>query len=258
MAISTSQSVVLGFVGQQAIAHAAVIFATLTAAFAFATGFKQKKDGPALSLYVLLLTVLLSGSIYALIRAYYYGVLSNAVLNSGPAVQANTLESYWAYVVGLASSGNALVGGLALGSLIQSYSISWALGFLSALAVASYLGDNDNGNVSHLDTTFDGLPWPFKVAFWAALIEYLLDIFVPMTVAQLTILRNIEVHGPAPMVNWFIVLVTALLSAGLAYVYVRQRGKPFAQLTTTTLTSVFGVCVLCMLLRVGLFVFLHL
>lgn len=262
MPIATSQSVVLGFVGQQAIAHAAVIFATLTAAFAFATGFKQKKSRRAMWLYVLLLALLLSGSIYALIRGYYYGELSNTVLN-GPAsqdqqlcTQVNTLQSYWAYVVCLTTRTNALVGGLALGTLIPSYSISWALGFLSALAVASYFG----GNVSDVDTAFGRLPWPFKVAFWAALIVYLLEIFVPMTVAELTIaiLGNITINEPSHLIEWATAFAILGLPAGFAYVFVKHISKPFAQLTPTTLRRVFGVLLVCTVLRVILFVFLHL
>ncbi|MGA3405754.1 MAG: hypothetical protein ABSD49_08500, partial [Candidatus Bathyarchaeia archaeon] len=127
--ISTFQSYLLSFLGQQAIAHAAEIFATLTAAFAFATGFKHKKTDTGTQLYVLILTVLFTWSIFAFFRAYYYGVFSNTVLHGSPNPSAiGNLTAYWSFVACTATRSNPLLGFAGIGGTIESLSLSWALG----------------------------------------------------------------------------------------------------------------------------------
>jgi hypothetical protein len=83
------QSALLGFLAQQAIAHGALIFATLTAAFAFAVGFR-KLDGKLRRLaYWLATGALFTLSIYSLLRLFFYSQFSNFVLEYPPEYAAS-------------------------------------------------------------------------------------------------------------------------------------------------------------------------
>ena len=78
----SEQTDLLNFAAQQAIAHAALIFATLTATFTFASGFKPKANSrKAKTFYVILLALLMSGAVYAGFRLYFYGQISGTVLS---------------------------------------------------------------------------------------------------------------------------------------------------------------------------------
>ena len=81
------QTDLLGIMGQEAVAHAALIFASLTAAFAFATGFKKKVDDRLGKLiYVGFLGPLIGIAIYAVFRMYLWGTLLGVVLDNPPAL----------------------------------------------------------------------------------------------------------------------------------------------------------------------------
>jgi len=92
-----AQSDMLSFVGQEAIAHAAGIFATLTAAFTFATGFKkfavEKRHKQGRTVYILSLSFLLFLSVYLGIRLISYGALAATVAKL-PA-NVTMLRSVW-------------------------------------------------------------------------------------------------------------------------------------------------------------------
>lgn len=199
MDITPFQSYVLAFVGQEAIAHAAEIFATLTAAYTFATGFKKITSSTGFWLYVLFLTVFLTGGVYAFLRVYYYGLLSNVVLNFNYYAPSNvviprppnllqycpktiptitSLSDYWTCVTNATKATNWLVGVLGIGSGVPSISISWALGSLCALAVASYLAEisltEKIGRFApkNFEMNFNRMPPLFKIIFWWALFCY--------------------------------------------------------------------------------------
>lgn len=119
------QSDLLGFLGQQDIAHAAAIFATFTAAFAFATGFRKKLSVPlGVQTYVIGLTVLFSSATYSAIRLYFYGLLATVVLNHSPTELMNStsyadcyqihvgspLSTYWCQVYRMTSNYNWFTG----------------------------------------------------------------------------------------------------------------------------------------------------
>ena len=172
------QASLLSFVGQQAIAHAAAIFATLTAAFTFAT-VQKKLDGDRTAFCVFILSILLAGSIYAGLRLYYYGLLSGII--QGYHGESNqTLTQYWGNVTKGMFSG--VYGGpstffyvqLGLGQTIQSLSISYVLGFMIAVGVASYSIGNECArgwrDTLHL--------LPLRLKFWLCLagFTYLLEI----------------------------------------------------------------------------------
>ncbi len=228
MDISTFQSDVLGFVGQQAIAHAAEIFATLTAAFTFATGFKNVKSRTGTWLYVLFLTVLLTGGIYAFLRAYYYGVLSNAVFNQEPPGNIASLKDYWSFLANNATKSYPLVGVLALGKTIESFSISWTLGFVSAVALTSYLTE-EGKKLDFYNTFTERLPWPFKVAFWWALIDYALEItmvqWLPGRLTQWLAGRQIVLYNVVISPENVVLLISMVSSVIAAALFVcKGRG----------------------------------
>jgi hypothetical protein len=167
--VTAFQSIVLGFVGQEAIAHGAIIFATLAAAFTFATGFKitaRTHTRGRVSLYVVLLTILLSGAIYAFLRMFYYGQLSTATLTLCPQpgdMSDPSLKEYWRFVSTHARE-NPWVAWLGAGLTVPSLLVSWVLGFLSAVSVTSYLGEEHE----KFANTFHRLPALFKLSFvWA-------------------------------------------------------------------------------------------
>jgi hypothetical protein len=163
--ISTIQLQLLSYVGQQAIAHAAAIFAMLTAAFTFASGFKEKAKSSA-GAYVGILTALLTGGFYAGIRLYYYGVISTVILNR-PAMNFGpdlTLSSYWSYVAAEASRNSWLTG------TVQSLTLSWMLGSVLAVAVFSRLIIGRK-----FLRTFGELPMSLGLLFRLALADYVLE-----------------------------------------------------------------------------------
>ena len=80
----TIQSDLLSFIGQQAIAHAGVTFATLTAAFGFAAAFKNPRNLTAKWIYVAILGILLGGGIYAGLRLFFYGQMWGFILKYPP------------------------------------------------------------------------------------------------------------------------------------------------------------------------------
>jgi hypothetical protein len=170
------QASLLSFVGQQAIAHAATIFATLTAAFTFAVVQRKPVVGNRRTFCVLILSLLLAGGIYAGLRLYYYGVLSGIVLNCS--VSPNqTWTQYWNNVTFLlGQSGEPstwLFAYLGVGPTIPSFSISYVIGFVLAVGVTSYSIDDSNEGWRG---TFDALPpWSKFVLYWAGL-NYVLGI----------------------------------------------------------------------------------
>jgi hypothetical protein len=120
--IAEWQTVMLGYLGQEAIAHGALVFATLAAAFAFACGFadraslskldeggKRKMNflrthftKPAILYFVFNLGLLWS-AVYAVGRTIFYGGMANQVMFTAsfkdtlPAIckTVSTLTNYW-------------------------------------------------------------------------------------------------------------------------------------------------------------------
>jgi len=125
------QATLLNFLGQQAIAHAATVFATLAAAFAFAQAVRQR--GIA-TFPILILNVLLGVAIYATLRLIYYGNLWGTVLTN--CATADSLTAYWSQVANVTS--HTWISSFGLVSTLSGVSLSWALGFLTAVGVAAY------------------------------------------------------------------------------------------------------------------------
>lgn len=200
-AATDAQASLLTLVGQEAIAHAAAIFATLTAAFTFATVQKEPLTRNRTTFCVLILSVLLAGSIYAGLRLYYYGVLSGIVLNHS-GVPNQTLTQYWGNVTYLMSHSSGpnstyLLTNLGLGLTIQSISISYVVGFLMAVGVTSYSVENQGWW-----DTFHLLPLWFRAVFYLAAFDYMLEISAVRLLVRL---------GRPD----FAAVLLALLSAGL-------------------------------------------
>ena len=162
---SNLQTDALGYVAQQTVSHAALIFATLAAAFTFATGFKPKRRG-ARATYIFFLTVLLATAIYSTLKLFFYGKLANAILLNPPTVQlfANcrayhplpenaTLTDYWgcireiAYNSGKIPSSIPIAGNSSWLSLIGGTTISTVvsivIGFIFALMIWRTLTDRN-------------------------------------------------------------------------------------------------------------------
>lgn len=92
------QGTLLSYVGQQTIAHAAVVFAALTAGFTFATGF-QNKITPFSPLarfsYTLILAFVFSMAAYTFGRMAFYGLLGHTILRTPQSTDHLTLTDYW-------------------------------------------------------------------------------------------------------------------------------------------------------------------
>ena len=98
------QADLLNFLAQESLAHAALVFATLAAAFTFASGFRRSaKEGAGASswgnnemiVYGAILFSLFLVAIYALFRFSFYAALADYALNH-PSPPANqTLSEYW-------------------------------------------------------------------------------------------------------------------------------------------------------------------
>jgi hypothetical protein len=181
--ISNLQSIALAYVGQESIAHAALIFATLTAAFTFAAGYKGVERYEGVLLYVLILTVLLSSGFYSFLRVTYWATLSNQILTTGPSIFSSStcasviyLRDYWACVTSSNTPSQVIV--LYLGTTTASIPLSWVIGFLSAVAIASYLPKKKAGRLKNFGDIFAGLHFLFRVAFWAAIIDYGLEVTI--------------------------------------------------------------------------------
>ncbi len=142
------QTDLLNYVVQEALAHAALIFATLAAAFAFATGFQNsmKNGNRKLSLYVYgaVLSLLFLVAIYAFLRFAFYANLANFLLTQArPPTPSDNLTSYWNAVrypaenstrIFLAFSGTHNIG-------ISGFVVSCFLAYLLAFLVTMLAGD---------------------------------------------------------------------------------------------------------------------
>jgi hypothetical protein len=113
------QSDLLGIIGQEAVAHAALIFASLAATFAFATGFMERVNNRwGQVIYVVFLGPLIGIAVYAVFRMYLWGTLLGAVTNNPlelaltkcpnntptPHVPVGSLSFYWACVNAITSN----------------------------------------------------------------------------------------------------------------------------------------------------------
>ena len=113
------QTDLLAYAGQQAIAHAVLIFAILTAAFTFATGFKDKiRKKSASILYFIILAPLIFGSFWATVRLYFYGQMVQIVLNTPMTSSSETLTDYFKDVFRFQNSILNYTGGLNIQSPI--------------------------------------------------------------------------------------------------------------------------------------------
>jgi hypothetical protein len=194
------QATLLNFLGQQAIAHAATIFATLLAAFTFAEAVGKREssrgtfygEGSLGTFYVFMLNVLFGVAIYAGFRLIYYGILWGLVLNNTPL--ETTLTCYWQSVSALFTGGspadpclrfqNATLSYYALSFVrlqlyltIPNLLLSWGLGFLIAVGVAEYCGGSKGGWFAAFRST---QLWLRKLGFWAlaAYIAYIVTLEV--------------------------------------------------------------------------------
>jgi hypothetical protein len=147
---STIQSYVLSFVGQEAIAHAAAIFATLGAAFTFAAGFRKNPGN--IALYVFILSFLFGTALYVILRLIFYGLLSALVLQNPPigiAVpsawcnETSQLSKYWCQVTHLESSSTSVPDGYLrqLLQFIPALSISWLIGGILSMFLTAHMLD---------------------------------------------------------------------------------------------------------------------
>lgn len=137
LTVLDAQSDMLSFVGQEAIAHAAGIFATLTAAFAFATGFKEKiRQEQDRTVFILCLSFLLALTVYLAIRMYSYGALSATVATLPP--RSDNLTGYWNNVTLATVDGNIIVH-YGITGIFSSIVLSWLLGYEFAVCITSYL-----------------------------------------------------------------------------------------------------------------------
>ena len=149
----------MGFVAQQSVSHAALIFATLAAAFTFATGFNLRtKRWGATFAYIFFLTVLLAAAIYSALKLFFYGKLANAILLNPstikffanckayhPLLESATLTDYWgcirevAYNSSKIPSSIPIVGNSSwlslIGGTVVSTAVSIAIGFIFALII---------------------------------------------------------------------------------------------------------------------------
>jgi len=137
LTVLDAQSDMLSFVGEEAIAHAAGIFATLTAAFAFATGFINKCHGRGRSVYILSLSFLLSLSAYLAIRLISYGSMAATVAKL-PA-QNVPLSTYWNNVSLTLESSKYSVVHYGITSIFSSIALSWLFGYEFANCITVYL-----------------------------------------------------------------------------------------------------------------------
>lgn len=203
------QASLLSYVGQQAIAHAATIFATLTAAFAFAA-VQKKLGGSRTTFFVLILSILLAGAIYAGLRLYYYGLLSGVVLGL-PATPSNqTLDQYWrdAYSILGTKGGPSTIFyvHLGLGQTIQSIAFSFVLGFAWATGIASYsIGDQGWWH------TFALLPRWLKSCFYFAWFDYLFEITLVRLVPLLFVLVNFDLPKEIVLADSLVASTDSLL-----------------------------------------------
>ena len=144
------QADILNYLVQEALAHAALIFATLAAAFAFATGFQKKlKKGTnnrELSLYVYgaVLSLLFLVAIYAFLRFAFYANLADFLLSQAkPPIPSDNLTSYWNAVRFSAENTTRVFVPLSGVSNIgfSGLAISCFLAYLLALLVTMLAGD---------------------------------------------------------------------------------------------------------------------
>lgn len=116
------QTDILNYAGQQAIAHAALIFATLTAVFTFAAAFHGKlTDWPrptkvhGIKVYYSFLLGMFSVASYALFRLIMYARLVTLVLSNPPSKDMASLSAYYHNITLISSAQSAAlayVGGL--------------------------------------------------------------------------------------------------------------------------------------------------
>lgn len=99
------QANLLNFLAQESVAHAALVFATLSAAFAFASvrsnaaGVRKRKwSSREMQVFGVVTFLLILVAIYALFRFMFYAALSDYALNHPSPLVAQTLSEYWGNV----------------------------------------------------------------------------------------------------------------------------------------------------------------
>lgn len=99
------QANLLNFLAQESVAHAALVFATLSAAFAFASvrsnaaGIRKRKwSSKEMQVFGVVTFLLFLVAIYALFRFLFYSALSDYALNHPSPLMAQTLSQYWGNV----------------------------------------------------------------------------------------------------------------------------------------------------------------
>lgn len=96
------QTDLLNYAVQESLAHAALIFATLAAAFTFATGYPKTRPSSRkhwtsneIRVYGMILFSLFLVSIYALFRFAFYAAITNSLLTYAPPGDNVPLNVYW-------------------------------------------------------------------------------------------------------------------------------------------------------------------
>jgi hypothetical protein len=105
------QSDILNYLVQESLAHAALIFATLAAAFTFAAGFRRRlATGPLKVhdllrnrfrlIYFVVLSALFFVTIYAFFRFFFYANITSFLLwSAAPPSKTDSLGSYYRTVI---------------------------------------------------------------------------------------------------------------------------------------------------------------
>lgn len=136
------QTDLLNYLVQESLAHAALIFATLAAAFTFATGIKEKIewDPNETLVYFGIVFTLFSVAIYALFRFSVYASLIGFVLSRPQSPADNSLNSLWRSIVSQVSTDKpyltAFSGFINFGAI--GFVITISLAYLSAFLVTLF------------------------------------------------------------------------------------------------------------------------
>ena len=100
----SAQADLLTYFGQQLIAHGAVLFAILTAAFTFMGRMRPKtEDLRRAAIYITIAGVLIGAGLYTLCRMLWYGALVDSVMRT-PSSAFQNVWSYFLIVVGNAKN----------------------------------------------------------------------------------------------------------------------------------------------------------
>lgn len=164
------EGILLNFLVQESLAHAALIFATLLAAFTFAAGFRRRielgnrntKDWSRneVIVYGSILFSLFLVAIYAFLRFTFYAALADFLLNRAPPPMQENLTSYWMNVTSPVQGTNGWVApfsglyNFGILGLIISIFLAYLFAFLVTLTGSGYLSRVSIGRTVALVLTY--------------------------------------------------------------------------------------------------------